>query len=204
MAGAPLRLHMDKTILPTAIHKPAMVPIHWRDQVKSDLDRDVRLGVLERVPENTPVTWLSRMVVTSKSNGMPRRTVDMQPQNKASVRQTYPVEAPFKLASRIPEKKKKTILDCWNGYHSLPIVDEDRHVTTFLTPWGRYRYCVAPMGFLSSGDGFNERIDAITTDHVNKVRCVDDTCLWSDTVKETFLDTCKFLNACAENGITQS
>ena len=77
MTGTPLRLNMDPEAIPVAIHKPAMVPLHWKEQVKADLDRDVRLGVIERVPENTPTTWLSRMVVTSKANGTPRRTVDI-------------------------------------------------------------------------------------------------------------------------------
>ena len=69
MTGAPMRLYMDTEVHPTAVHKSASVPVHWRDQVKAELERDVRLGVLERVPENTPTTWLSRMVVTAKSNG---------------------------------------------------------------------------------------------------------------------------------------
>ena len=202
MTGSPLRLNMDPNALHSAVHKPALVPIHWREQVKAELDRDVRLGVLERVPENTPTTWLSRMVVTSKANGSPRRTVDMQSQNKASVRQTYPVEAPFKLASRIPHHKKKTVVDSWNGYHSVPIEESDRHVTTFLTQWGRYRYCVSPMGFLASGDGYNERYDSITTDIAKKVRCVDDTATWADSVEEAFLDTCTLLDTCSKNGIT--
>ena len=94
------------------------------------------------------------------------------------------------------------MIDNWNAYHSVPIAEEDRHVTTFLTPWGRYRYLVAPQGFLASGDGFNERFDAITTDYTSKVRCVDDTCTWADTVKDSFLETCKLVNTCAENGIT--
>ena len=202
MTGPPLRLNMDPAATPVAVHKPASVPLHWQEKVKSDLDRDVRLGVIERVPENTPVTWLSRLVVTSKANGDPRRTVDMQPQNRASVRQTYPVESPFKLASRVPNSKKKTVIDSWNGYHSVPIHEDDRHVTSFLTPWGRYRYRKAPQGFLASGDGYNERYDAIMTDIKAKVRCVDDTCTWADTVQDSFLDTCRLLNTCAENGIT--
>ena len=75
-------------------------------------------------------------------------------------------------------------------------------MTSFLTPWGRYVYCVSPQGFLASGDGYNERYDAIMTDFKAKVRCVDDTCTWADTVQESFLDTCRLLHTCAENGIT--
>ena len=145
MAGPPLRLNMDPEALPVAVHKSASVPIHWRDQVKADLDRDVRLGVLEKVPGNTPTTWLSRMVVTAKANGMPRRTVDMQPQNKASVRQTFPVESPFKLASRIPHEKKKSIVDAWNGYHSVKIEESDRHIPNSK---GKVPLLRCPDGFL--------------------------------------------------------
>ena len=80
------------------------------------------------------------MVVTSKADGSPRRTVDLQPQNRYSVRQTHHVPSPFHLADRVPQNMKKTVTDAWNGYHSVAIREEDRHVTTFITPWGRYRW----------------------------------------------------------------
>ena len=93
----------------------------------------------------------------------------MQPQNRWSVRQTYPTESPFTLATRIPNHTKKTVVDAWNGYHSVPIHEEDRHVTTFMTPWGRYRYKVAPQGFLAAGDGYNQRLDGVLADITTKV-----------------------------------
>ncbi|VDI05202.1 Hypothetical predicted protein [Mytilus galloprovincialis] len=157
----PLQLHVDPNATPVAVHKPALVPIHWQDKVYADLERDVRIGVLEQVSQNTPTTWCSRMVVTSKADGTPRRTVDLQPQNRHSVRQTHHVPSPFHLADRVPQGMKKTVTDAWNGYHSVPIREEDRHFTTFITPWGRYRYKVAPQGFMASGDAYNQRFDAI-------------------------------------------
>ena len=202
MSGEPLKLHVDPKAKPVAAHRPAMVPIHWQDQVYRDLERDVNLGVLERVGPNTPVTWCSRMVVTSKSDGTPRRTVDLQPQNRHAVRQTHHVPTPFHLADRVPQQTKKTVTDAWNGYHSVPICEEDRHVTTFITPWGRYRYKVAPQGFLSSGDGYNLRFDAIIADFPNKVKCVDDTCMWATSIEDAFFQTCQWLDLCGRNGIT--
>jgi hypothetical protein len=35
-------------------------------------------------------------------------------------------------------------MDAWNGYHSVSNREEDRHLTTFYSPWGRYRYKTAP------------------------------------------------------------
>ena len=202
MSCDPLQLHVDPNARPIAVHKPALVPIHWQERVHADLERDVRIGVLERVSPNTPTTWCSRMVVTSKSDGTPRRTVDLQPLNRCSVRQTHHVPTPFHLADRVPQHTKKTVTDAWNGYHSVPIREEDRHYTTFITPWGRYRYKVAPQGFLASGDAYTQRFDAIIADFENKVKCVDDTCMWADSIQDAFFQACRWFDMCARNGIT--
>ena len=202
MRCEPLELHVDPTAKPVAIHKPGLVPIHWQEKVYQDLERDVRIGVLERVSPNTPVTWCSRMVVAAKADGTPRRTVDLQPQNRHSVRQTHHVQTPFHLAVRVPQHTKKTVTDAWNGYHTVPIREEDRHITTFITPWGRYRYKVAPQGFLASGDAYNQRFDSIIVNFKNKVKCVDDTCMWANSIEASFFQTCEWLDLCAKNGIT--
>ena len=72
MTGPPLRLHVDPSATPVACHKVNPVPLHWKNKVKADIDRDVALGVLEKIPGNTPTDWLSRMVITAKANGDPR------------------------------------------------------------------------------------------------------------------------------------
>ena len=53
MSGPPLRLKIDPLATPTAHHSPIPVPLHWQEEVKAGLDRDVRLGVLEPVPIGT-------------------------------------------------------------------------------------------------------------------------------------------------------
>ncbi|KAK3777837.1 hypothetical protein RRG08_038085 [Elysia crispata] len=44
----------------------------------------------------------------------------------------------------------KTVFDAWNGYHNIDLDERDRHLTTFITPRGRYRYLVAPQGTISA------------------------------------------------------
>ena len=151
------------------------MPIHWQKQVEADLIRDVRLGVLERVPFGEPVSWCHRRVVTMKQDGSPRRTVNLSPLNKYCKRETCATDTPFKLARRIPKGTFKTITDAWNRYHGVPLRESDKHLTTFITPFGRFRYTRAPQGFVSSGDGYNRRFAAILSDFERKERCVDDT-----------------------------
>ena len=56
-----------------------------------------------------------------------------------------------------------------------PLRMSDRHLTTFITPFGRWCYTRAPQGFLSSGDRYNRRFDAVLSTFKRKERCVDDT-----------------------------
>ncbi|KAJ8369166.1 hypothetical protein SKAU_G00091940 [Synaphobranchus kaupii] len=146
MTGPPLRLMLNEDATPVACHTPIPVAIHWQDEVKAGLDQDVRLGVLEEVPIGTPVTWCHRMVICAKKSGKPRRTVDFQALNKHALRETHHTQSPFHQARRVPNGKRKTVFDAWNGYHSVPLHEDDRHKTTFITPWGRYRYLSAPQG----------------------------------------------------------
>ena len=133
LPGPPLKLQVDPTANPVACHKVQPVPIHWTEKVHNDLLRDVAISVLEKVPINTPTTWLSRMVVTAKANGVPRRTVDFQQLNKHMKRQTFPMETPWQLVSKIPGNTLKTVVDNWNGYHSVPLDKKSNKFTAFLT-----------------------------------------------------------------------
>ena len=110
MRGEPLPIPVRKDAKPVAVHTPVPVPLHWEEKVKRDLERDVSLGVIEPVPLNTPVTWCHRMVTVPKHSGEPRRTVDMQSLNRASVRQTHHTRSPFMLASSVPAGKTKSVL----------------------------------------------------------------------------------------------
>ena len=181
-----MRLMVDPDAEPVAHHTPVPVPLHWQDQVKAGLDQDVALGVIEPVPVGEPVTWCHRMVVCAKKNGKPRCTVDFQALNLHATRETHHTQSPFHQARSVPSGTKKTVFDCWNGYHSIPLHEEDRHLTTFITPWGRYRYKTAPQGYIASGDGYSCRFDELVSHIPNKTKCIDDTLLWADNLTESF------------------
>ena len=92
------------------------------------------------------------MVVVAKKDGKPRRTIDFQELNKATLRETHHTPSPFHQASVIPPNTVKTTLDAWNGYHSLSLSESEKNATSFITEWGRYRYKSAPQGFHAAGE----------------------------------------------------
>ena len=196
-----MRLMINPEAIPFAIHKPIPIPVHWQEDVYEGLDQDCRLGVIEKVPVGTPVTWCHRMVICSKRSGKPRRTVNLQALNDHAVRETHHTEPPFHLARAVPPNTYKSTFDAWNGYHSVAIHDDDKHFTTFITPKGRYRYKVAPQGYIASGDGYTRRFDEIITDFPRKVKCIDDSLLWSHSVEEAFFHAVQWLDLCGRHGI---
>lgn len=194
MVGPPLRLNIDPGAKPATVHKAASVPLHWENKVKEHLDCDVRLGVLEKVPVGTPDTWCHRMVIVGKANGEPRRVVDLQPLNQHATRETHHTKSPYHQARSVPKEVKKSVFDAWNGYHSVPLYPEDTHFTTFITPWGRYRYLTAPQGYKASGDGYTARFDSLIEDVPKKTKCVDDTIMWSSSIEQAFHDAADYLH----------
>ena len=91
--------------------------------------------------------------------------------------------------------------DAWNGFHSVPLRAEDRNYTTFITPWGRYRYKVAPQGFLASGDAYSRRFDEIIADMERKTKCVDDTLMWDKDLSDHWWRMIDFIALLGENGV---
>ena len=90
------------------------------------------------------------------------------------------MKSPFELAKGIPPNTWRTVTDAFNGYHSVPLHADDRHLTTFSSNKGLFRYLRAPQGFASSGDGYNRRLDHITADFVRYSRIVDHGCHYDD------------------------
>ena len=203
MEGPPIQIHVDPNATPVKFTKPAPVNLHWQKRVEEELERDIKLGVLERVPLGEPTTWCFKMLVARKEDGSPRRVIDISPMNKHCQREVHTSKSPFTLARSVPENSVKTVFDAWNGYHALPVREEDRHLLTFSTSIGLLRYKRAPQGFLSSGDGYNRRYDDLTR-HIQRMeRCVDDSLLHDNEkqLEDHWWRVIDYIELCGNAGI---
>ena len=143
MKEEPLQISFAEEHTPYAAHKPIPVPHHWKEEVKRKLDADVALS--SRCPKEPQRDGVHVWSSYQKKDGSPRRTVDLQNLNKVTLRETHHTPSPFNIVSVVLQKKNKTVLDAWNGYHSLPLSPSARDATTFITEWGRYRYLRATL-----------------------------------------------------------
>ena len=202
LSTPPAKIHLKPDhVVPKPAYWPATVAEHWSEEVKRSIEQDVEAGILTKVPFNEATEWCARMVVVPKKDGRPRRTVDFQQLNKQCLREPNHGESPFHTARRVPENTWKSVFDAIDGYHSVEIDPESSKLTTFITPWGRYRYLRFPQGHCSAGDAFNGRVQKILSQIPRLVRIVDDICLYDQTIENAFWHAWDLLTTCAENGI---
>merc|ERR1711954_183009 len=194
--GPPMKIHLQPDAVPVAIHKPVPVPLHFREEVYANIEADVKRGVLRKVPPGEPTSWCAKLVITAKKDGRPRRTVDLSGLTKAGIRETHHTRSPIKVVCSIPSGMVKTTLDCVDGYHGIPLAEEDWHKTTFLTEKGRYQYRRVPQGYGSSNDGYTIGTDEVLAsvpgrpEVVDYEKIVDDVIVWSPNLESAFFRVC--------------
>ena len=184
-----------------ARHKPIPVPFHFKEPVRQALWKNVERHIITPVSVGMPTNWCSTMVITAKKNDNPQRTVDYQHLNSQCKWETHHIGSPFQLAMQVPPRRKKTVLDALDGYHSFPLDKESQQLTTFITEWGRFMYLRMPQGYLASGDAYTHRYDEIIKDNPCKVKIVDNTLLYDYSIEGAFYHTFDFLFHCVRNGI---
>jgi hypothetical protein len=125
--------------------------------------------------------------------------------NKFVLRPTHPTRTPRDVVAEIDsECRFYTSFDAANGYYQIPLHPSSQHLTTFMTPWGRYKFLRAYMGLSCSGDKYNRRADVAFAAVSNTVRVVDDLLRFDRTFPEHVRGVCEVLQAARDAGITFS
>jgi hypothetical protein len=88
-----------------------------------------------------------------------------------------------------------------DGFHSVALDAESQPLTTFITEWGRFMYLRMPQGFVATGDAYTRRYDEIIDGVERKVKIVDDTLLYDESIEQAFYHMWDYLTLCANNGV---
>ena len=135
--------------------------------------------------------WCSPMSFVPKPNGDVKPVVDLVHLNKFVERPVHPLPSTKDIIAQIPGTSKYfAVFDAKNGYWQIPLDEESKPLTTFITEWRCYRYLRAPMGLTSSGDEFCARTDKALAGIPGVFKLVDDILMFGDSV-EQLLDRVK-------------
>ena len=164
-------IKVDSTVNPVQ-HAPRRVPVALRDRLKSELDKMVEQEIIH--PVTTPTSWVSSLVVVAKPNGKLWLCLDPKDLNKAIQREHYPLPTIEDVATRLHGAKVFTKLDVRNGFWHVCLDEESSFLTTFNTPFGRYRWRRMPFGIRSAPEVFQRKMHELIEGMSNVEVVADD------------------------------
>lgn len=172
-----------------------------RAKIKETLDELHSSGVIEPVTKPTP--WISSMLAVSKKNGKIRVCLDPKDRNIAVLRENYPMPTIEDIATRLHGAKVFTVLDAKNGFWHVKLDEESSYLTTFHTPFGRYRWCRMPFGISSAPEVFQRRMHELIEGLTGTEVVADDFVVagFGDTYEEAVCDHNKSLVAFLQQAV---
>ena len=144
-------IRLDSKMNPVK-HAPRRVPVALRAPLTNTLEDMVRQDII--APVTKPTSWISSMVVVPKKKCDLRICLDPRDLNKAIQHEHYPLPTIEDVATRLYGAKLFTILDVRNGFWHVVLDESSSFLTTFHTPFGRYRWTCMPFGICSAPEVF--------------------------------------------------
>ena len=111
-------------------------------------------------------------MATTKSGAL-RVFIDPRLLNEALKRETYQIPVLHEILPELAQAKVFSTVDLRSGYWHCVLDKESSLLTTFATPFGRYRWYRLPFGLSVSSDIFQKRINQ-TLEGLNDVLNIPD------------------------------
>ena len=209
--GEPYKLRLKPDAVP-AKHRPRKVPVHLQEAFHEEVERLVKIDVLEPVTE--PTEWVNSFVVVEKvidsSNAHSphhsikksiRLCIDPKDLNEALEREPYYSRSIDELISMFAGAKVFTIVDMDKGYWQVVLHPDLRKYTCMAFDIGRYQFKRLPMGSKVASDIFQRMLDSVYIGLPGVIGIADDMVIFGRDEEEHDRNLILFLETTRKNGL---
>ena len=199
-SGDPYKLRLKPDAVP-AKHRPRKVPVHLQDAFHEEVERLVKIDVLEKVTE--PTEWVNSFVIHSPNHSIKksiRFCIDPKDLNEALEREPYYSRSIDELISMFAGAKVFTIVDMDKGYWQVVLHPESRKLTCMAFDIGRYQFKRLPMGSKVASDIFQRMLDSVYKGLPGVAGIADDMVIFSRNEEEHDRNLILFLETTRKNG----
>ena len=110
------------------------------------MDGLLNIGVIQ--PSSSE--WASPPVLIRKKDGKVRWCIDYCALNNATIKDAFPLPNISECLDVLGDTMFFSTLDMSSGYYQIPIREEDRDKTAFLTKYGLFEHCRMPFGLCNA------------------------------------------------------
>ena len=142
-------------------HTPRRVPVTLQKEVKEKIQDLEKKGIIAKTEK--PTEWISSMVVVAKPNKI-RICLDTKELNQAILRPKYQMSTLEELLPRLNNARLFSTMDAKDGFYQVSLDEESSKLTTFWTPFGRYRYLRLPFGVSLAPEVFEAKLQEQLSD----------------------------------------
>jgi transposase InsO family protein len=198
LPGGPYQLKLKPGVEPVQ-HPPRRVPEKRKEAFKAELERLVNLKVIKKVEGHTD--WINSIVPADKEDGSLRLCLDPRDLNEALQRNPYHMKTMEEISAELFGAEFFTLVDAATGFWHVPLEEKSSFLTTFNTPWGKYRFLRLPFGLKTSSDVFQQRLEAVLNKLHDVTGIADDCLAKGKTEEEHDVALLTLLQAARMNGI---
>lgn len=172
---------LEENATPTT-HPPRKCPIHVKQDLQNELHKMEELGVIQKVTQ--PTDWLNSLAYSRKKNGKLRVCLNPKDLNKAIKRVHHKIPTIEEISHKFSGSQFFTKLDAQHGYWAIKLDEESSLLTTFNSPFGRYKFNRLPFGLSVSQDIYQIKMDQILEQCPGTLGISDDICVYGKTEEE--------------------
>ena len=178
---------------------PRKCPIAMQPLVWEKLNEFLEQGIITPVEE--PTDWVSSLAYSWKANGKLRVCLDPRDVNKAIKRDHYKTPTVEEITHLLAGSKKFTKVNGTSSYLCIVLDYESSLLTTFNTPWGRYRFVCLPWGLSCAQDIFQWMMDQILECCEGVIGITDDVVIYGKDDEDHDWKLHRFMQVASQHGL---